>query len=683
MTEPEGKAKGFRWSTADGDEPALFSAAELFLPELGTGRMSGLEFLHVTAKRILNHVPSGSRAPSNWTINVYRGCSHACSYCLAGETPILLADGRTRSIADLRPGDRVYGTTFDGKYRRYVATDVLDHWRTMKRAYRVTLEDGTRLTASGDHRFLTGRGWKHVAPAVRPAQRPHLTLNNELLGLGRLAPAARHDEEYRRGYLTGMIRGDAHLGSYHYERPGRAHGDVHRFRLALVDVEPLDRSREFLHGFGVPTATFEFAKASQNRRPLTAIRNSSKAAVERIQELITWPAVPTDQWRLGFLAGIFDAEGSHSCGVLRISNGDPEILEHTLASARRFDFTPVLEPARDDGVRSVRIAGGLRERLRFFLSTDPATTRKRTIDDVAIKSDAKLRVVAIEDLGIDMPMYDITTGTGDFVADGVVSHNCFARPTHEYLGFNSGDDFDRKIVVKINAVERLRVELADPAWTHEGVAMGTNTDPYQRCEGKYRLTRGVVETLTEHANPFSILTKSPLVLRDAKLITEAARKADVSVNFSVGTLDERVWRATEPGTPHPRRRIEAMRALAEAGVPTGALIAPVLPGLSDSPEQLGEVAQAIRDVGGRVIGTIPLHLRRGVREHFLGWLAGFDPVLHAEYRRRYAASAYAPAHYAEHIRALAMSDARGANPERAPQARSKRRPTPRGGKQPR
>jgi DNA repair photolyase len=182
--------------------------------------------------------------------------------------------------------------------------------------------------------------------------------------------------------------------------------------------------------------------------------------------------------------------------------------------------------------------------------------------------------------------------------------------------------------------------------------MGTTTDPYQRCEGKYRLTRGVVETLTEHGNPFSILTKSPLVLRDAELISEAARKGAVSVNFSVGTLDERVWRATEPGTPHPRRRIEAMRALAEAGVSTGALIAPVLPGLSDSPEQLGEVAQAIRDAGGNVIGTIPLHLRRGVREHFLGWLAGFDPGLHAEYRRRYAASPYAPAHYAEHIRAL-------------------------------
>src|SRR4051794_39061782 len=169
-----------RWTLADDGDPTLFSADELFLPDLGTGRMSDLEFLHVTARRILNHVPAGSRAPTNWTINVYRGCSHACSYCLVGATPILMADGRTRALAELRPGDRVYGTTFDGKYRRYVATEGLDHCRTVKRAYRVTLEDGTQLTASGDHRFLTGRGWKHVTAA----QCPNLTSDDELVQFG-------------------------------------------------------------------------------------------------------------------------------------------------------------------------------------------------------------------------------------------------------------------------------------------------------------------------------------------------------------------------------------------------------------------------------------------------------------------------------------------------------------------
>jgi DNA repair photolyase len=203
--------------------------------------------------------------------------------------------------------------------------------------------------------------------------------------------------------------------------------------------------------------------------------------------------------------------------------------------------------------------------------------------------------------------------------------------------------------VKINAVEKLRAELADPSWRGEAVAMGTNTDPYQRAEAKYKLTRGVLEALTEHANPFSILTKSPLVTRDLDVLLAAAERAEVSVNFSIATLDERVWRATEPGAPHPRRRIDAMAKLSAAGIRTGALMMPILPGLSDRPEQLRETVAAIRQAGGRLLGIGPLHLRAGVREHFLGWLAETDPELHADYLRRYANRAYAPKQYTDEL----------------------------------
>src|SRR5439155_1280621 len=175
---------------------------------------------------------------------------------------------------------------------------------------------------------------------------------------------------------------------------------------------------------------------------------------------------------------------------------------------------------------------------------------------------------------------------------GVVSHNCFARPTHEYLGLNSGEDFERKIVVKINAVERLRAELRSPKWRGDHIAMGTNTDPYQRCEGKYRLTRGIIRELGQAANPFSILTKSTLILRDLDVLVEAARHTEVRTSFSIGTLDDDVWKATEPGTPHPRKRVEAVAKLNEAGVPCGVLVAPVLPGLSDRPDQLEAVVKA-------------------------------------------------------------------------------------------
>ncbi|MDP9072774.1 MAG: radical SAM protein [Actinomycetota bacterium] len=219
---------------------------------------------------------------------------------------------------------------------------------------------------------------------------------------------------------------------------------------------------------------------------------------------------------------------------------------------------------------------------------------------------------------------------------------CFARPTHEYLGLDIGVDFERRIVVKINAVERLRAELAGRRWAGHAIAMGTNTDPYQRCEGKYHLTRGVIGLLTEAANPFSILTKSTLILRDLDLLVAAATQADVRVNFSIGSLDPKVWRLTEPGTPHPARRVDALRRLNQAGVPCGVLMAPILPGLSDHDNQLQDVVQACVGAGAVSITPLALHLRPGVKEHFLGQLAKDHPALAAAYQRKYR-GAYLPA----------------------------------------
>ncbi len=219
---------------------------------------------------------------------------------------------------------------------------------------------------------------------------------------------------------------------------------------------------------------------------------------------------------------------------------------------------------------------------------------------------------------------------------------CFARPTHEYLGLDLGEDFERKLVVKVNAVDRVRAELRSPRWHGEHIAMGTNTDPYQRAEGRYHLTRGIIAALGEARNPFSILTKSTLILRDLDILVDAASRTDVHCNLSIGTLDEEVWRATEPGTPHPRRRVEAVRRLNEAGIPTGVLMAPIIPGWSDSPEQLEEVASACVEAGATFVTPIALHLRRGVKEHFLAFVKERRPDLHPVLARRYARSAYLP-----------------------------------------
>jgi len=647
--------RDLRWQVVDGEqEPSQQALFDLPEREIGTGEFRGLEFLHVRARSIINTVSPKSPVPFQYTINAYRGCSHACSYCAAGDTPILMADGRTKPLGAVRPGDRVYGTERRGVYRRYVITDVLDHWSTVKPAYRVTLEDGTELVASGDHRFLSDRGWKHVTGTEwGHLCRPHLTLNNKLIGTGAFAPSPSHDNEYRRGYLCGMIRGDGSLGHYSYSpRPGRTRDDVHRFRLALVDLEGLQRARRYLADGGIMTDEFAFQEAVGEANALTAIRTSARDAVVAIEEVIRWPRRPTDQWRRGYLAGIFDAEGSYSGGILRISNTDSEIIDKLSSSLRRFGFRFAREDLkRPNGIISIRLTGGLRERLRFFHTVDPAITRKRAIEGMALKSRNRPRVVSIESLHVEIPMYDITTGTGDFIADGVVSHNCFARPTHEYLNLDPATDFDRVIVVKVNAVEKLRAELAPRRWRGHHIAMGTNTDPYQRAEGKYRLTQGIIEVLGEARNPFSILTKGTLVLRDLDRLVDAARRTTVELCFSIGTLDEDVWRATEPGTPHPRKRVEAVARLNESGIPCGVLVAPILPGLSDRREQLDDVVRACVDAGAPSISPVLLHLRPGVKEHYLRWLSDAYPELLERHERLYPGS-YAPARERDRITEL-------------------------------
>jgi DNA repair photolyase len=215
---------------------------------------------------------------------------------------------------------------------------------------------------------------------------------------------------------------------------------------------------------------------------------------------------------------------------------------------------------------------------------------------------------------------------------------CFARPTHEFLGMNAADDFERRIVVKVNAVEKLRRELREPRWSGDHIAMGTNTDPYQPAEGRYKLTRGIIEVLGEARNEFSILTKSPMIVRDLDVLASAAGRTHVRCNLSIGTVDEEVWRASEPGTPPPRQRLDAVRRLNEAGIPCGVLLAPILPGISDDPGQIEATVESVLAAGAVSVTPILLHLRPGVREVFMPWLARYRPDLVKRYGTLYAKS---------------------------------------------
>jgi DNA repair photolyase len=575
-------------------------------------RPSSITLLEDHSRSILSHNDSPDLGFS-WSVNPYRGCVHACVYCTHPDTPILLGDGRTRTIAELKVGDEIYGTRFDGKYRRYVRTKVLDHWEVVKPAYRVTLADGTELVASGDHRFFTDRGWKHVLPAVT-GQRPFLTPNNSLVGTGQFASPPLESAPYRAGYLCGMIRGDATLRRYDYSGRRNRRDVIHQFRLALIDLEGLRRTKAYLASFEVATAEFEFAAAVGNGKAMQAIRASSPAAYERITALVAWPAFAADSWHKGFLAGVFDAEGSYSGGILRIANGDEEMIRRTVASAKALGFDVVVDTQdRAPPMHYVRIRGGLRAHLRFFHTVDPAITRKRDIEGAAIKFKNDLRVVSIEPVGKQL-LYDITTGTGDFIANGVVSHNCYARPTHEYLDMGAGTDFDTKIVYKPRAAELLRGAFDAAKWKGELVMFSGVTDCYQPFEAKLRLTRACLEVCLEYRNPVSVISKSALVERDIDLFQQLAAEADCHVSVSLAFIDAEAARAVEPWAPSPERRLKVIEAMARAGVPVGIMVAPIIPGLND--RDLPALLARAREAGASSAGWALLRLPGAVAPVF-------------------------------------------------------------------
>jgi DNA repair photolyase len=222
---------------------------------------------------------------------------------------------------------------------------------------------------------------------------------------------------------------------------------------------------------------------------------------------------------------------------------------------------------------------------------------------------------------------------------------CFARRTHEWLELDAGRDFDSQIVVKTNLVDVLRRELGRPSWKREHVALGTNTDPYQRAEGRYRLMPGVIGALTESRTPFSILTKGTLLRRDIPLLAAAAEDVPVGLGISLAIWDDDLHTALEPGVPSPRARLDLVRAITDAGLSCGVFLAPVLPGLTDGKAELDAAIGAIAAAGATGVTVIPLHLRPGAREWFTGWLERAHPRLVPRYRQLYARGAYVPAEY--------------------------------------
>ncbi|HET6948269.1 MAG TPA: radical SAM protein, partial [bacterium] len=489
-----------------------------------------------------------------------------------------------------------------------------------------------------DHRFLTERGWKFVTGAEHgPNQRSFLTVNNKLMGVGAFVPSLQRDSLYMRGYLTGVIRGDGH-----------------QFGPAMKDTETLRRAERYLQESDGPAIPFLFSEGSAKHASVSAIRTSSRKLVDEVRHLVAWPSSPPSEWWRGLLAGIFDAEGSYSRGVLRISNTDPVIIDHIVRGLRVLGFDHVVEPASEGRARVVRVRGGLRAHMRFFHTVDPAIGRKRDIAGQAVKSDAPLRVVAIEPLRRTMDLVDITTGTGDFIANGVISHNCYARQTHWYLDQDGLNDWGSRIFVKVNAPEVLRRELSKRSWKREQVEIGTATDPYQPAEGAYKITRRILEALRDYQTPAGLITRSTMVVRDLDILQQLQRGPGAYVCVSVATLDALLAEELEPGAPPPLRRLEALQTLARAGIPTVVMLAPVLPGITDDVRNITDVIEAARRFGASSLATIELHLGDVARDAFFEYLTHRRPELVPEYERLYRGK-YAPGAYRAQVQRIAAA----------------------------
>jgi DNA repair photolyase len=246
---------------------------------------------------------------------------------------------------------------------------------------------------------------------------------------------------------------------------------------------------------------------------------------------------------------------------------------------------------------------------------------------------------------------------------------CYVRHFEHRAERPSDDRYGRSIRVKVNVADVLRRELARASWGREEVSIGAATDPYQPVEGRYRLTRACIEALGEARTPFTIITRGPLVWRDADVLQDAARRARVAVYFSVPTLDEQVWRTTEPGTAPPSQRLEIVRRLSLAGIEVGVALAPVLPGLSDAPEQLAAVVRTARAAGARSLWAGLLHLRPGTREHFLAALERDWPELLDRYVQLFDGRAYLPDSLSRPVREVVREVAADAAVPRRPRLR--------------
>jgi len=555
-----------------------------------------------------------------WSINPYRGCEHGCVYCLAPDTPILHADMTWQPIGETRIGDVLAG--FDeypepGRTRR-LRPSVVEHVVWSRRTTLRLVTKNADVSTTAEHLWLQSRDfrWSRTSSLSPGRVLRHMPTT----------VAEPCDDDYRVGYVAGLALGD---GTFRYEpgwRSSRLGFPAAYFRVALVDEEPLLRLAEYLQHFAVPCWIRPFG-TPEGSKPMKKVEVRSLARLHVVHALLRWEP-DTRSYKRGFLAGFFDAEGS--CGdSLRISQVDVSVLERVRRFAASLGFDFRLEP-RPGRASTIRLVGRHLDRMRFFAVCRPSIARKRrALFDREMNLDPE-PVHTIEH-GPVRDVVDIQTSTRTFFAAGLATHNCYARPSHEYLGWNAGLDFETRLLVKTDAPELLRQKLASPRWQPDVIALSGNTDCYQPVERRLGITRRVLEVLRDFSNPVGVITKSALVARDADVLGALAAHGAAHVRLSITTLDAELARRMEPRAAAPARRLHAIERLAASGVPVAVMIGPVIPGLNDA--EIPRILQAAASAGAQSASWVMLRLAAPLDELFTHWLGRHyperrDKVLH-------------------------------------------------------
>jgi DNA repair photolyase len=503
-----------------------------------------------------------------------KGCTGGCAYCLDGDTLITMHDLSVKPIREIKRGDNIIGVSNTKGYKKFIPSEVEEVWTTIKPMYKITLDNGIIVKCSGDHRWLTNRGWKYTINNESGIDRAHLTVNNSIMMLSEQVITADESEMYKRGYLSGAIKGDAHHDTHEvFNTVKNKYEILYQFNLRAMDIEMIGRVKNYLNNFGISTNWFMEDK-------LYGIRTSSQYNFYKIKDLIKFE--DDTEFKRGFIAGLFDAEGSYSCGTLRFFNSDIDILKMLDSALCEFNipFTyDVCHKPANKIVHVTRIIGGRSVHIKLFQVCNPAISRKRNIFGTTLLN--KARVVSIEKVSESETLYDIQTSSENFIANGLVSHNCYARGLLEFRGNWNPHEPAVADVAKVRKLfekafdERKDTKDAKALRECSAIRIGGMTDPMLHNLDE---TIELLKLCDEYNKKYILFTKGSEI--GTIPVLEAMRPDLAYIQITVVSMNREWHNKVEPYTSDWLARASSFYYLSDAGFNAAARIAPIVP---DSP----------------------------------------------------------------------------------------------------